>query len=225
MRIRIGACFTEEPILCGLCSKEVLSRTAAHALCCASAEATRGHYGARDKIFDLVLLGDPNADKEVTELIPSAPTLRPADIFTEAAIPGCRAALDIGICSPDASGAGADCVETMHRKKLETYGEYFEELAAQGVRYVPFVLSCYGRLHPEATTTLERLALQAARRQGVGNHRALLRRTSAALGVAVQRRAVAMARACLPKLTMEALQILFGEPGAAEDFSQHDAGG
>ena len=129
--------------------------------------------------------------------------------------------MDIGICSPDASGAGADCVETMHKKKLETYQEYFEELAAQEVRYVPFIVSCYGRLHPEAATTLERLALQAARRQGVSNHRAILRRASTALNVAVQRRAVAMARACLPKLTEEALQLLFGEPGAAEDF-QHN---
>ena len=109
----------------------------------------------------------------------------------------------------------------MHKKKLETYQEYFEELAAQEVRYVPFIVSCYGRLHPEAATTLERLALQAARRQGVSNHRAILRRASTALNVAVQRRAVAMTRACLPKLTEEALQLLFGEPGAAEDF-QHN---
>ena len=80
---------------------------------------------------------------------------------------------------------------------------------------------CYGRLCPEAATTLERLAQQAARKQGVSNHRAILRRASTALNVAVQRRAVAMARACLPKLTEEALQFLFGEPGAAEDFQQN----
>ena len=108
----------------------------------------------------------------------------------------------------------------MNQKKLDKYAPFFEELAARGVRYVPFVLSCYGRLHPEATTTLERLALQAARRQGVSNHRALLRRAAAALGVAVQIRAVAMARACLPKLSEEALRLLLGEPGAAEDLQQ-----
>ena len=99
----------------------------------------------------------------------------------------------------------------MWRKKREKYEEYFEEMAANNVRYYPVVISCYGRLHPEAVTAMERIALQAGRRQGVANYKALLRRAQTALGVAVVTRAVAMARACLPKLTTEALQLLFGE--------------
>ena len=59
--------------------------------------------------------------------------------------------------------------------------------------------------------TLDRIALQAGRRQGATNYQSLLRRTKAALGVAVVTRAVAMARACLPKLDKEALQLLFAE--------------
>ena len=51
--------------------------------------------------------------------------------------------------------------------------------------------------------------------QGVSNYRALLRRTKAAIGVAVVTRAVAMARACLPHLDDEALQLLLGEAEAA----------
>ena len=97
-------------------------------------------------------------------------------------------------------------------------------MAGNNVRYVPMVMSCYGRLHPETDVTLERIALQAGRRQGASNWNALLRRTRAAVGVAVVTRAVAMARACLPKLSEEALQLLYGEPGAAEDH-QHDDGG
>ena len=118
----------------------------------------------------------------------------------------------------------------MHRKKFrcaehldERHSGHFEEMTAQGIRYVPLVLSCYGRWHPEAATTLERIALQAGRRQGVANHRALLRRASAAIGVVVQMRAVAMARACLPTLGEEALRLLFGEAAEADDLEDGGA--
>ena len=104
-----------------------------------------------------------------------------------------------------------------------TAPSYTRQLAGLGIRYVHLVISCYLRLHPEAATTMERLALQAARRQGVSNHRALLRRASAALAVAIQRRAVAMARACLPKLSGEAVQLLLGEAAEAEDLENGDA--
>ena len=104
----------------------------------------------------------------------------------------------------------------------------FEEMAANNVRYIPVVLSCYGRLHPEAADTLERIALQAGRRLGISNHKALLRRAKAAVGVTVVIRAVAMARACLPRLGEEALQLFFDEgldgTGAAEGGAQDDAG-
>ena len=106
----------------------------------------------------------------------------------------------------------------MRKKKKDTYAEHLGELANEGIRYVPFVLSCYGRLHPEAAVTLERLALQAARKQGVSNYLALRRRAAATLSVAIQRRAVAMAKACLPKLSEEALQFLLGEAAEAQDL-------
>ena len=113
--------------------------------------------------------------------------------------------------------------ETMHRMKLDRYAEHLDELRAAGIRYVPFVMSSWGRLHPEAANTLERLAMQAARRQGVADHRPLRRRAAAALGVAVQTRAVAMTRACLPKLSEEALRLLFGEAALPEDYEADGA--
>ena len=228
LRIRLGAFLTDEPTLCARCGKEILERNAAHALCCAAPEGTHGHYEARDKVFNLVQLADNTATTEVPELIPSAPALRPADIYTDGALPGTKAALDIGICSPDATNAGLDCCESMWDRKRARYEEYFEEMAANNLRYVPVVLSCYGRLHPEAADTLERIALQAGRRLGISNHKALLRRATAAVGVTVVTRAVAMARACLPRLGEEALQLFFGEGpdgiGAEEGGAQNDAG-
>ena len=111
------------------------------------------------------------------------------------------------VCSPDASGAGDDCCEAMWRRKRETYAEYLEELAAQGIRYEPMVFSCFGRVHHNCAVTLERLAQQAARRQGVASHRGILRRTLKSLGVALVRRAVAMAKACQHPLRAQALQL------------------
>ena len=98
LRIRLGASLTEEEILCTRCGHTIVDSMAAHALCCAAPEGTHGHYEARDKLLNLVQLADPGATTEVPELIPSRPALRPADIFTTAALPGSRAALDIGVC-------------------------------------------------------------------------------------------------------------------------------
>ena len=153
---------------------------------------------------------------EAPEIIASHPALRPADIFTSAAIPGGMAALDVGIASPDAAGAGDDCVESMWRRKRGAYAEHFEEMRAVGVTYVPIVLSCYGRWHADSAVTLERVCQQAARRLGIADHRPILRRAPAAAGVAIWRRAAAMVRACLPAPCPDAMAALFGDIEEAE---------
>ena len=217
VRIRLGAFLTDEPVICERCGASIVERTAAHGLCCALPEGTRGHYSARDAVLPLVHLADPSASTEVPDLIPDAPTLRPADIYSTSALPGGRAALDIGICSPDAAGAGADCCATMWSRKRGHYSDHLDSMDQLGLRYVPLVLSCYGRVHPDSAVALDRIAASAARRLGVRDHAPILRRARCALGVAVWRRAAAMARACLPKLSAESLQLLFGEADEDED--------
>ena len=69
-----------------------------------------------------------SAGAETLNLIPSVPTLRPADILTSAASPSRLAALDIGIVSPDSGGAGDDCCDAMNTHKRERYAEYIGEL-------------------------------------------------------------------------------------------------
>ena len=54
------------------------------------------------------------------------------------------------------------------------------------------------------------IARQAARRVGVADHGPLLRRSRAAVGVALCRRAAAMVQACLPKLSPDGVQLLYG---------------
>ncbi len=211
LRIRLGVDIIGDAVLCPRCNKQVLDTACVHALCCAPGESTRGHNRTRDSALQLVSAADPSAEVEVPGLIPDRPTLRPADIFTMAAIPGCQAALDIGICSPDACGAGADCCESMFQNKLETYGDHLEDLASRGIRYKPLVFSCFGRPHPESYDTLEIIAKQAARRHGVADFRPILRRALDHITVAIWNRAAAMAHACLPEGSPEELGLLFGE--------------
>lgn len=169
----------------------------------------------RDAVLPLVHLADPSASTEVPELIADAPALHPADIYSTAALPGCQAALDVDVCSPDAAGAGRDCVEAMWQWKRAHYAGHREAMRRTGMEYIPVVISCYGRFHPDSATVLERIAHQAARRAGVADSRLLLRRARAGIGVAIWRRAAAMALACLPRMSPECMGLLFGD-GASE---------
>ena len=119
-------------------------------------------------------IADSTAETEVQGLIPDAPSLRPADIFTEAAVPGCQAAMDIGITSPDSTGAGDDCCEAMYRTKMARYEQYLPGLTRRGIRYKPMILSAYGRWHPDSLLTMEAITKRAARKRGYMDHRLLL---------------------------------------------------
>ena len=125
-------------------------------------------------------------------------------------MPGRLAAMDVGVTSPEASGAGEDCCDAMWRSKHRKYDAYHDELEEQGISYAPLVLSAFGRAHPEAESVLHTLAVRAARRRGLRDHRLILRRARVAIGVAIWRRAAAMVHACLPKLAAEEEALLFG---------------
>ena len=170
----------------------------------------------RDETLVLVHLADPAASVETVGLIPSAPALRPADSFTSAAIPGRLAALDIGVTSPDAAGAGDDCCDAMYRRKRADYAAHSAELAAQDIVYKPLVWSTFGRAHPETDTILRSLAVVAARRRGLPDHALLLRRARAAIGVQLMTRAVRMLWACIPRAAAEEEQLLHGGAAAGD---------
>ena len=130
LRIRLGADFTIGRKKCDKCGV-LRAPSCRYALCCASAESTKGHYAVRDRVLPLCRLADPTSEIEASDLIPSAPALRPADIFTSSALPGSRAALDIGITSPEATGSGDDCCAAMFTRKRKHYEKYLPELHAQ----------------------------------------------------------------------------------------------
>ena len=82
VRMRIGAPLLPVERVCAACGEQVLDTMGYHALCCAKAESTKGHYAVRNAMAKAFVAGDPATELETEGLIPSAPTLRPADILT-----------------------------------------------------------------------------------------------------------------------------------------------
>ena len=78
------------------------------------------------------------------------------------------------------------------------------------------VLSCYGRWHPDSRLTMEAIAKRAARKRGFLDHRLLLRRALASIGVLIWRRAAAMVRSCVPRASDEELELLLGADPASD---------
>ena len=218
VRLRVGADIIDEAMVCPRCCKCSLDPQCTHALCCAPGESTRGHNRVRDSALVLVHAADSSAAAEVPGIIPEAPALRPADIFSAVALPGHQAALDFGIVSPDASGSGDDCYESMYQRKLDNYAEHLDSLRRRGIIYIPLVFSCFGRAHPEASATLESIASRACRRHGLVDHRLLLRRAVAGITVQICRRAAAMVHACAPRVTPELVSQILARR-SADDWS------
>ena len=109
------------------------------------------------------------------------------------------AALDIGICSPDACGAGEDCCDSMHDTKLKRYKEFLDGRFGPDFIYCPLIFSCYGRVHPESMAILRNISQGAARRRGLLDFRGLFARLLRNIGVAIWRRAALMVHDCTPK--------------------------
>jgi hypothetical protein len=222
VRLRLGACITDGPQICSCCGDAVIDSKAIHSSCCALCKSTAGHNAVCDAVLDAVHLADPIAYAEAAGLIPSRPTLRPADMFSAAALPVGQAALDIGIMSPHALGAGSDCCEAMHAKRIECYAMQFDELSMQGVRYRPLAMSCYGRLHPETARVLVDVCQKAVRRHGFAEHLPILQRLQQVIGARLQVRLATMARSCLPRLSRDELQVLLCGVGLADRAGEDD---
>ena len=143
--------------------------------------------------------------------IPSHPDLRPADVLTTAAKPNVTTAVDVGITAPHASGASDDCMESMREGKLRKHGPYSHELQIQGIEYAPATFSAYGRQHPSVTQMLTQAARQAARRRGIGNQNAMLRRLYRTATCEIWRWASRMIVACMPREPRQTAFMLDGE--------------
>ena len=156
-------------------------------------------------------VSDPGAALEVAGLVPSAPTLRPADILTVAAHETSLVAVDVGVTAPHRLNAGLDCTETMKQEKLRKYELHLPELQQQGIFYKPATFSTFGRRHPDTTKMMTLAARRAARYRGMSDHRNLLNRWFRSIAAEVWRRAAKMVRACLPGDALDAEFCFLGE--------------
>ena len=148
---RLGYSFMEEPGICKVC-QGFLDIQACHATCCATADATRGHYAVVQDLLRVMSTVDTATATEVRGLSTIEPSARPADILTYAAIPGRCAALDIVVASQEASGAGSDCLITTVKGKYRRYRRILQELNAAGISFRPMAWSKEGQ--PRSTTML-----------------------------------------------------------------------
>ena len=139
-------------VSCALCG-EMLDAAAAHGLCCSKAESTRGHYAVVGAVADGLVLADPALQTEVRGLVPTSDL--PADILTNAALPGTQTALDITIAAPDAHHAGPDACAAAYRRKMRRYSDILPALRRAGVIFQPLVWSAEGRPHPATVRILE----------------------------------------------------------------------
>ena len=197
IRMRIGAPVLSSARVCAACGENVLDTLGYHALCCAKAESTKGHYAVRNALAKAFVAGDPATELETEGLIPSAPTLRPADILTQAGHPHKIMAVDVMVKCPYATAAGHDCAENGKREKINRYAAFAPELDRQGIWYAPAVFSSFGRRHPDVTTMLHEAARRVARRQGTGQQPELVRRWYRTVTAEVWSRAARMVHRCI----------------------------
>ena len=87
----------------------------------------------------------------------------------------------------------------MDQRKRARMEPYRAEMDSSAVEYHPFAVSCWGRLHPSATTMLRSLARVKARRtQGEGAEQ-VYRQLLSRIHALVWRRAARMALRCRPR--------------------------
>ena len=226
IRLRLGCGGPDEPAICGRCGTSILGTNGVHALCCARGESVRGHHAVRDELHHIAIPVHSAAEIEPEGLIPSRPSLRPADILTGAFHNGRLVAVDVGIICPAAAGAGRDCVQIMDRRKRDRMAPYQQELEAGAIEYHPFAISCWGRMHPSAYDMLRKVARVKARREGLASEAAILHRLVARITSCIWIRAARMVLQCKPLAQDEeplqepacdnAALIRAGTPGTAD---------
>lgn len=194
---RLGARILSGPVACGICGAP-LDPQLEHSETCATAEATRGHYACVRALVEGFRVADPTVTTEPQGLTSTSD--RPADIFTNAAVAGRSAALDVCITSPNAASAGGDAAAAAYRRKLRRYRRAIREMWRAGIAFRPLIWTADARPHPAVVRTLRFAAEIAARRSGSeAPSAAMLGRWRHEITVAVLRRRAAMARAAMPR--------------------------
>ena len=205
---RLGARTYEGNAACSLCGAP-LDPQVEHSECCATAEATRGHYACVRACVNGLRLADPAVTTEPRGLTNT--TSRPADILTAAAVPGRSAALDVCVASSNAAAAAGDAAAAAFKRKLRRYRREIPQLRAAGIVYRPLVWTADGRPHPAVARTLAFASeIAATRSEQHASAQSLRSRWRHEIQIALLRRRAAMMRAVLPKRSARDTWLLTG---------------
>ncbi len=155
---------------CAECSHPVTSATLGpHALLCGRGVRIVGHNHLRDHLLTLARASDPSARLEVALAAAAAnpDNRRPADILLSASPLGGGAAgplaVDVGITAPHnqyAISSDRDPTDEHYRRKV---ADSKKLCADSGWGFLPFIVSAYGRPHPDAKALVHKLCVRAAR--------------------------------------------------------------
>ena len=212
---RLGAISHATAQACRLCGQQ-LDPQVEHSETCSVAEATKGHYACVRAVVNGLRLADPTVTTEPRGL--TSLTSRPADILTNAAVPGRSAALDVCVASPNAAAAMGDAAEAAFRRKLRRYRLEIEELRQARIAFRPMVWTADGRPHPAATRTLKFAAeLAASRNSQQASSASLLSRWRQEIQISILRRRAAMYRAVLPRPSVVEHWLLTGNADSSAD--------
>ena len=157
IRHRLGCQFLPEATACHCCGK-LLDVRCTHAGCCATAEATRGHYSVVRAITAVAKAVDPTTTRE--ETFGDTQRLRPGDIITNAIIEGRRVAIDVGVTS-QAKCTQGDPIQAYANTKFAKYKSTIQnELHPEGISFRAAIWSQEGRPGRDAHEVIEGHACQ-----------------------------------------------------------------
>ena len=117
LRHRLGCQFFPEATTCHCCTR-LLDVKCIHAGCCATAEATRGHYVVARTLVPVAKAVDPTTTRE--DAFGGNQRLRPGDLITGAILDGRRVAVDVGVTS-QARRTPGDPIQYYVNYKLNKY--------------------------------------------------------------------------------------------------------
>jgi hypothetical protein len=155
---------------CAECAADVTAQTLGpHALLCGRGVRIVGHNHLRDHLLTLARASDPAARLEAALAADASNphNRRPADILLSASPFGGGAAgpcaVDVGITAPHndyAKRADQSPIDEHYKRKMAASKKLCEDA---GWQFRPFIVSAYGRPHPDAVLLVHKLCVRAAR--------------------------------------------------------------
>ena len=192
-----------------------------HAGCCATAEATRGHYSVVRASTAVAKTIDPTTPREAT--FGDSTRLRPGDIITNAVLDGRRVAIDVGIAS-QANQTQGDPIQNYANTKLRKYRRIIEnELHADGISFRAAIWKQEGRPGKDAHEIIEGLAYQAEKYLPNANKKEVRVRLRHEITTQLQARIVKMIRACVPPPSGQPAWLRLGESDTTQDSPHYDS--